>query len=1059
MEGEPWRFPFFLLAMLPFFLYNLHTSEKNFVNRDANHMGEKKTKTLASEHPEIAAEWHSTKNGELTPDEVLSNTGKVVWWKCAHGHEWQASVSHRTRPRGCSFCSNRRVWKGYNDLASQFPDIAAEWHPTKNGDLTPDEVVATTSKKAWWRCPHGHEWQTPVVKRTVRGHGCHQCSNQAVIPGENDLISQAPDIAELFHPTLNADVDLADLAVFSNKKVWWQCDSGYDHPYMRTVYNQVHAKGKCPFCCNRRILPGFNDLMHNYPELMSEWDFEKNAKEPYEISASSSYVAYWKCEQGHEWTASVASRTKHDRIAVCPTCKKDRTSFSEQCIIFYIKIHCHEEIKESAKLIPDRNYEVDAYLPARDLAVEYNGTFWHKGKIASDTEKRDLLFSQGIETIYVYEPGGEVIEGSAHHTMDDFDVENLERACRWVLERLGVSADEIDIDIERDRLDIMRSYKTPNIVRQFACKHPELLEMWDYRKNNEQKVFPYLFTSTSEIAAWWKCPECEGEWERSVTRMIANSSCPHCGISAEEIYEHRKYMNEISVDVRQAGKTDGATLNSKFSLAEKLPELMRYWDDRKNEPVDPMDLPYNSKGSFHWICIEGHSFEAEISEMASDSAACCPYCSGHAEYNVLSYVRPDLLGKWDCDKNGNLTPDDVTCGSSEMAWWVCEEGHSFQAQVSSVASEGYHCPICSGQLVDKDVNSLSALRPDIAEKWDHELNGDLTPDMVSVGSSRNVWWKCENGFDDHAFEKPIRDMTKIEKSFCPYCSNQKVLRGFNDLATVVPHIAKQWNYDKNGDLVPSDVTFVSSKKVHWKCEKCGYEWMATVGNRVERDSGCPSCSASLNAKSARAKRFAEEDRETILDIACKDPSSIADWESNRIEELHWMIGVDHEILRMKYLYYDMTIDDMADDSTVPRKVMEALLDHEGILGKTEQDVRHVRDEIEQYDLESRDKGGVPVREIIDRRIMGKQGVPDISKDLRCSKSWLNAFTKKLGVSSRKLLCDKEKVPATREWLEEEHCNKMRSFNDIAKELGVNEERVAGACRAYRLPYLGGNIPD
>ena len=127
---------------------------------------------LAVSAPHLIAEWHPTKNGKLRPRDVTVGSGKVVWWKCPEGpeHEWQCAVGDRQR-LGCPFCSNKRV-SSTNSLAAVAPEIAAEWHPTKNGKLTPRDVVAGTDRRIWWRCPKGpdHEWQANIANRTDR-HG------------------------------------------------------------------------------------------------------------------------------------------------------------------------------------------------------------------------------------------------------------------------------------------------------------------------------------------------------------------------------------------------------------------------------------------------------------------------------------------------------------------------------------------------------------------------------------------------------------------------------------------------------------------------------------------------------------------------------------------------------------------------------------------------------------------------------------------------------------------------------------------------------------------------
>ena len=89
-------------------------------------------------------------------------THRTVWWMCDKGHEWQAQVKSRVNGSGCPICANRIVVSGVNDLASQYPELARQWHPTKNGDLTPDQVSPGTRRKVWWICDKGHKYRSSV---------------------------------------------------------------------------------------------------------------------------------------------------------------------------------------------------------------------------------------------------------------------------------------------------------------------------------------------------------------------------------------------------------------------------------------------------------------------------------------------------------------------------------------------------------------------------------------------------------------------------------------------------------------------------------------------------------------------------------------------------------------------------------------------------------------------------------------------------------------------------------------------------------------------------------
>jgi hypothetical protein len=140
-------------------------------------------RSLLDLYPDIAAEWHPTKNAPLTAADVNAGAKKKRWWKCRTcGHDWETDPDHRTRSgRGCPKCGYRQVSrtkstpKPGESLAEKNPELAAEWHPTKNGSLTPFDVRPRGRASAWWQCQFGHEWYAQVAPR-AEGVGCPRCS-------------------------------------------------------------------------------------------------------------------------------------------------------------------------------------------------------------------------------------------------------------------------------------------------------------------------------------------------------------------------------------------------------------------------------------------------------------------------------------------------------------------------------------------------------------------------------------------------------------------------------------------------------------------------------------------------------------------------------------------------------------------------------------------------------------------------------------------------------------------------------------------------------------------
>lgn len=272
---------------------------------------------LQSVYPEIAKQWHPVKNGPWTPDQVLPGSHKSAWWNCRHGHEWKAMVKTRVEGNGCPVCANRRVVAGVNDLKTTAPLLAMQWHPTKNGKLKPSEVLAGSSRRVWWRCTRGHEWQAEVQSRTA-GKGCPICSGRIVQPGENDLESQAPDIAAQWDREKNGGLSPSHIALYSNRQVWWRCEKG--HGWKSTVYSRTFSRSACPYCSGRKVLAGFNDLKTLEPKVAEQWHPTRNGQlEPAMVMPGCRKKVWWKCSLGHEWKAVVYSRTGN-QMCGCPVC-------------------------------------------------------------------------------------------------------------------------------------------------------------------------------------------------------------------------------------------------------------------------------------------------------------------------------------------------------------------------------------------------------------------------------------------------------------------------------------------------------------------------------------------------------------------------------------------------------------------------------------------------------------------------------------------------------------------------------------------------------------------
>lgn len=210
---------------------------------------------LINSYPIIASEWNYEKNTilcpGLSPHNIAYGSMKNVWWKCRMGHEWLSRPNNRTgsNMRGCPYCSNKRVYKD-NCLATKAPELVKEWHPIKNGKLTPNDVVFASNKKVWWQCEKGHEWRAVIGSRSCDGRNCPYCSNQKVCE-DNCVATKNPELMQEWNFGKNKDVSPYDIFPSDQKNVWWKCSKG--HEWKNTTKDRVYGGINC-HVCNRIIL-------------------------------------------------------------------------------------------------------------------------------------------------------------------------------------------------------------------------------------------------------------------------------------------------------------------------------------------------------------------------------------------------------------------------------------------------------------------------------------------------------------------------------------------------------------------------------------------------------------------------------------------------------------------------------------------------------------------------------------------------------------------------------------------------------------------------------------
>ena len=206
------------------------------------------------------------KNEDLVPEQLFPGTRRKVWWRCKLGHGWQASVVSRTSMyTGCPVCAGKQVIAGENDLASHRPDLAKQWHPTKNHPLAPNVVTANSNRSVWWVCGLGHTWRSPIGRRVQANTDCPVCRGKRVEQGFNDLATIDPAVAAQWAQDLNGNLTPEMVTGGSAKRVWWRCDE--DHVWKAVIYSRTGAqKAGCPICAGRYKKKQYRNVLEITPD-------------------------------------------------------------------------------------------------------------------------------------------------------------------------------------------------------------------------------------------------------------------------------------------------------------------------------------------------------------------------------------------------------------------------------------------------------------------------------------------------------------------------------------------------------------------------------------------------------------------------------------------------------------------------------------------------------------------------------------------------------------------------------------------------------------------------
>ena len=557
-----------------------------------------------------------------------------------------------------------------------------EWDWEKNSafGFDPNTLTEGSHKKANWICKLGHSYVAPIRNR-VQGNGCPFCAGKKVLKGFNDLESKFPEISKCWNYNKNGTLAPSDVHFGSNKKVWWICQK-CGGEYESYISNRTKGHG-CPYCANQKVLVGYNDLKSQSPELASEWS-TMNTIQPTEVTTHSNKKVYWICPLGHDdYLMSIKQRSNRQGCPICA--KQSQTSFPEQAILFYLK----QVFPNAINRYVFDGKEVDIFIPSKNIGIEYNGYFAHKGKVEKDIAKKEHFESAGITLFTIREyKYPEEKENADFYIQERTTFNDLTTLIREVIKTIGIEQ-PIDIDCSRDAITIKNQYVTLRKENSIAVVRPDLISRWDYEKNGS--ITPEMITLGTGQRFYWKCKICNRSYLALPSKIAEGSVCS----------KHRNLLKKEGKD-----------------LASKYPELLKYWDYEKND-VDPSEIYGGGERVVYWKCEKGHSYTKSILKRVRGEG--CPICAGKkvlVGFNDLSTVCPDVAKSWNYPKNGDALPTHITAHSNKKFWWICELGHEWEAKVCNRVN-GRGCPECyKAQKGQRQINMYDANTYTFIENFD-----------------------------------------------------------------------------------------------------------------------------------------------------------------------------------------------------------------------------------------------------------------------------------------------------------------------------------------------------
>ena len=584
----------------------------------------------------------------------------------------------------------------------------------------------------------------------------------------NELSIAYPELAKEWDYEKNSPIIPDMVTKGLDDKYWWICEKG--HHYEAAIDKRVKGQG-CPYCKNKRVLVGFNDLVTTHPQVAAEWDYEENENDPntpntpLEVTAGSNKRVHWKCSNGHKWVTSVNHRTS-DSVkgpTGCPNCaataRSKVRSLDAAKINNFAKTYPHL----AEQWYPTKNGD----LKAEDVACKCNRKVWWKCDICGNewqatVNHRTRDARSGLGCPCCAKTGSSLAEQVIYYYVHKAFPDALIRDRETIDGELDIYIPSIKTAVEFDGHVWHESEKAKEreIIKNNLCKENgiRLIRIRDKRLS----VYDDVETIVLE------------QYENKYLTLAIEELFQKLNINDVDIDVDRDYYDSIS---------QFKTYILNHSLEKQHTELLGEWDYEKNK-LKPSQVLCYGREKFWWKCKDcGNEWQSDIGHRIGGRG--CPICARARtvaarqrqllENGSLAKKCPDLVKEWHPTKNGGLTPNDISFGSTKKVWWKCSKcGNEWETSPNTRKSQ--NCPECGkekSRLSRKanyaNKNNLLEKHPELCKQWHPTKNGDKKPSDYSAGTHSKAWWLCP--ICGYEWEAEIKSRA-LAGCGCPRCAGK-----------------------------------------------------------------------------------------------------------------------------------------------------------------------------------------------------------------------------------------------------------------------------------------------